>query len=171
MTIVHAFSRFLFVSCGVFLAPPKVVSHFKSRATTPRETTSLLPLRLFLLHYRTPRAQPTTVDQKSMRASSPPRSRRSHRGLKRGVPRSCAAPLLLLAAWLGGCVAGGVSGSVAVGAVVTYLWQTPPDPLTPPPSPPPAPPQTQPVRCGEPGRCSGETEGLRDTNELHAVGA
>ena len=56
-----------------------------------------------------------------MRAASPPRSRRTHRGLK---PR-CAAPLLLFAAWLGGCTAA--------------------DPLTPPLAPPapPAPPQTR----------------------------
>ena len=87
------------------------------------------------------------VKQLIMSAYNPPRSRRSHRGLKRGVR---AASLLLLAAWLGGCTAA--------------------DPLTPPLAPPPAPPpQTRPVMCGRPGFCSGETAGLRDTNELHEV--
>ena len=31
--------------------------------------------------------------------------------------------------------------------------------------------KVRPVVCGSPGQCSGETEGLRDTNELHAVRA
>ena len=119
----------------------------KSECTTPR--CLALPMQQF---------QVSTFNFKwtrnnfGMRACRPFRSRPSHRGLKRGVPRSCAASLLLLAAWLGGCAAADV--------------------LTPPPAPPPAPPhEKRPVRCGRPGQCSGETDGLRDTNERHAVRA
>ena len=65
-----------------------------------------------------------------MRAASPPRSRRTHRGLK---PR-CAAPLLLFAAWLGGCtaadppgwditVSGGCSWATGSSGPRTYTYQ------------------------------------------------
>ena len=75
----------------------------KSECTTPR--CLALPMQQF---------QVSTFNFKwtrnnfGMRACRPFRSRPSHRGLKRGVPRSCAASLLLLAAWLGGCAAADV---------------------------------------------------------------
>ena len=67
-----------------------------------------------------------------MRAASPPRSPRSQCALKRGVPR-CAAPLLLLAAWLGGCsaadppvdttVSGGSNEATGDAGALTYTKQ------------------------------------------------